>query len=174
MSGSADGIVVREIAPSEHERLGEITVAAYLGIEGVGEDSEYLEELRDVTARAAQVPVLVAVEGSSGQVLGGVAFIPGPGPLAEMEAPDEAGIRMLAVAPEAQSRGIGRALVEACVARARAAGKRRVVLLTMPTMTAAHRLYLSLGFERDTANDWEYEPGRHLWGFALDLAPDAA
>jgi ribosomal protein S18 acetylase RimI-like enzyme len=104
-----------------------------------------------------------------GQVLGGVAYVPGPGPLSEMVGDDEAGIRMLAVAPEAQGRGVGRALAEACIERARAAGRRRIVLLTMPSMTVAQRLYLSLGFARDSANDWEYEPGHVLWGFALEL-----
>lgn len=173
-SGPPLTVVVREIAPAECGRLGEITVAAYLEVEGVAGETEYLGELRDVASRAAQVPVLVAVDAASGEVLGGVAYVPGPGPLAEIEAEDEAGIRMLAVAPEAQGRGVGRALVEACIARARAAGRRRVVLLTMPAMTAAHRLYGSLGFARDEANDWEYEPGHVLWGFALELGREAS
>jgi len=162
-------ILVREIRPEEHERLGELTLAAYLEVPGVAEEDEYLEELRDIGSRAGQVPVLVAVDEATGAVLGGVAYVPGPGPLGEIERADEAGLRMLAVAPEAQGRGVGRALVTACLERARAAGKRRLVLLTMPTMTAAQALYRSLGFERDEGNDWEYEPGHLLWGFALEL-----
>ena len=162
-------IVVREMVPGEAARLGELTVAAYLQVPGVAEEGAYVEELRDVGGRAAHVPVLVAVDDASGEVLGGVAYVPDPGPFAEIERDDEAGIRMLAVAPEAQGRGVGRALVEACVERARAAGKRRLVLLTLPSMTAAQSLYRSLGFERDEANDWEYEPGRVLRGLALEL-----
>jgi ribosomal protein S18 acetylase RimI-like enzyme len=166
--GTAD-IVIRPIEPHEHEALGALTVAAYRDFVEVADDLEYIHELRDVTARARQVPVLVALDRAMGEVLGGVAYIPGPGPFAEMERDDEAGIRMLAVAPEAQGRGVGRALTEACIERARAAGKRRVVLLTAPTMTVAHALYRSLGFERDSSLDWEYSPGRHLMGFALEL-----
>ncbi len=162
-------VVVREIRPSEHARLAELTLAAYREIPGVTADGEYLQELADVAGRAALVPVLVAVDAASGDVLGGVAYVPGPGPFAEMEREDEAGIRMLAVAPEAQGRGVGRVLMEACLERARVAGKRRVVLLTLPTMVAAQRLYGSLGFVRDEANDWEYEPGHVLLGFALEL-----
>lgn len=169
MSVPSPELLVREIGPREHDRLSELTLAAYLEIPGVAGEAEYLEELSDVAGRAAQVPVLVAVDAASGQVLGGVAYIPGPGPLAEIEHDDEAGIRMLAVAPEAQGRGVGRALVEACIERARAADKRRIVLLTLPSMTVAQRLYLSLGFHRDTANDWEYEPGHGLWSYALEL-----
>lgn len=162
-------VAIREIAPSEHARLAELTLAAYLEIPGVADEPEYLAELADVAGRAAQVPVLVAVDPATGQVIGGVAYVPGPGPLSEIEADDEAGIRMLAVAPEAQGRGVGRALVEACLARARAAGKRRLVLLTVPAMIAAQRLYTSIGFAREPAIDWEYEPGHLLLGYALEL-----
>ncbi len=164
-------IEVREIRPGEHEALGRVTVDAYLQVPGIAEHDDYLAELADVAGRAALVPVLVAVDATDDRVLGGVAYVPGPGPLAESEGPDEAGFRMLAVAPEAQGRGVGRALVEACVARARTAGKRRLVLLTLPTMTAAQALYASLGFEREPSIDWEYEPGRWLWGFAMALGP---
>ncbi len=164
-------IEIREIRPGEHEALGRVTVDAYLQVPGIAEHDDYLAELADVAGRAALVPVLVAVDATDGRVLGGVAYVPGPGPLAESEGPDEAGFRMLAVAPEAQGRGVGRALVEACVARARTAGKRRLVLLTLPTMTAAQALYASLGFEREPSIDWEYEPGRWLWGFAMLLGP---
>lgn len=164
-------IVVREVRPEEHEALGRITVDAYLQIPGIAGHDDYLAELADVAGRAALVPVLVAVDDADGRVLGGVAYVPGPGPLAESEGPDEAGFRMLAVAPGAQGRGVGRALAEACVARARAAGRQRLVLLTLPAMTAAQALYASLGFEREPSIDWEYEPGRWLGGFALGLGP---
>jgi ribosomal protein S18 acetylase RimI-like enzyme len=166
-----DDVVVRPVRPDEYDRLAELTLAAYLEVEGVAGDDEYVDELRDVAGRAAQVPVLVAVDVRTGELLGGVAYIPGPGPLAEMEQADEAGFRMLAVSPATQGRGIGRLLVEACLDRARAARKRRVVLLTMPTMYAAHRLYERLGFARDPDHDWEYAPGHLLLAYALDLRP---
>jgi GNAT superfamily N-acetyltransferase len=162
-------LVVREVRPDEFDRLADLTVAAYTRIPGVAEDDEYLAELRDVAARVAVVPVLVAVDEDTGDIVGGVTYVPGPGPFAEQERPDEAGFRALAVDPGVQGAGVGRLLVEACVERARAAGKRRVVLLTMPTMTSAHRLYERLGFRREAANDWEYEPGHLLLGYSLDL-----
>lgn len=162
-------IEIREIRPDEHEALARVTLDAYRRVPGIEDDFDYLEELADVAGRASRVPVLVAVDAAAGRVLGGVAYIPGPGPLAEIEAQDEAGFRMLAVAPDAQGRGVGQALVEACIERARGAGKRRLVLLTLPTMTAARSLYERLGFERDEASDWEFEPGRWLWGYAMDL-----
>jgi GNAT superfamily N-acetyltransferase len=168
-----EAIVVRPVRPEEYQRLADLTLAAYLEIEGVAGEDDYIEELSDVAGRAAKVPVLVAVDETDGTVLGGVAYIPGPGPLAEQERPDEAGFRMLAVSPHAQGRGIGRLLVEACVARARQDRKRRIVLLTLPTMRSAHRLYEHLGFERDPANDWEYAPGHLLLAYALVLSEGA-
>ena len=76
---------------------------------------------------------------------------------------------MLAVAPWAQGRGVGRALVEACIGRARAEGRSAIAILTRPSMRAAHNLYETLGFERDKAADWEFEPGEWLWGYRLGL-----
>ncbi|HEY8544892.1 MAG TPA: GNAT family N-acetyltransferase, partial [Acidimicrobiales bacterium] len=105
-------------------------------------------------------------------VLGGVTYVPGPeSSSAEFTDPDTAGIRMLAVSSDAQGRGVGAALVRACIDRARAAGKRRIALHSTERMTAAHRLYLRLGFVRDEATDWEPVPGLTLLGFRLDLAP---
>ena len=165
-------VVVRPVRPEEHDVLGELTVAAYRALAD-GDDCalnpDYLVNLRDVARRAAEVPVLVAVDGRE-RVLGGVTYVPGPGtPYSESEAPDEAGIRMLAVEPRLQGQGIGRLLVAACLARAKAANRRRLVLLTRPSMVAAQRLYAPLGFQRAPARDWEFLPGEWLLGYEVDL-----
>ncbi len=162
-------IRVRQALPADHHRIAEVTLAAYLEVPGVAADLPYLDELADVPGRAAVVPVLVAEDALSGAVLGAVAYIPGPGPMAETERDGEAGFRMLAVDPAAQGRGVGRLLVDACLARARADGRDRLVLLTLPQMTSAHRLYERLGFSRSPERDWEYEPGHVLWGYAQEL-----
>ena len=52
----------------------------------------------------------------------------------------------MAVAPQARGRGIGRALAEAAIARARALGAPRVELLSNTLLEPAIRLYRSLGF----------------------------
>ena len=162
----ADRFDIREARPDEYQAAGELTVIAYAN-EGET-DVGYAEELRDVASRAGVVPVLVAVD-PDGTMLGTVTYVPGPGPYAESEREDEAGFRMLAVAPWAQGRGVGRALVEACIARARAEGRSAIAILTRPSMRTAHKLYETLGFERDKAADWEFEPGEWLWGYRLGL-----
>jgi ribosomal protein S18 acetylase RimI-like enzyme len=78
-------------------------------------------------------------------------------------------MRMLAVVPDARGQGVGRALVLACIERARAAGKPGIGIYTRPFMTSAHRLYASLGFRRVRELDWEFEPGEWLWALRLRL-----
>lgn len=166
----ADGVppdvTIREVQPEEYEALGEVTVRAYAASPSDA-DAGYQGELRDVARRASLVPVLVAVD-ADGRVLGGVAYIPGPdAPYAEGQRPDEAGFRMLAVDPVAGGRGLGRALADVCIARARESGRRGVAIYSRPPRTFAHRLYRSLGFRRDETRDWEVQPGDWLWSFTL-------
>ncbi|MGW1670751.1 GNAT family N-acetyltransferase [Streptomyces sp. NPDC002324] len=152
-------ITIRDAAPDEYAALGEVTAQAYLGdgLLDFGESDQYLGELRDVAKRAAEAEVLMAV--ADGRVLGGVTFVPAGGPMADIAGAGEAEIRMLAVSPEARGRGVGEALVRACVERARAVeGCVRVVLSTQRSMHAAHRIYERLGFARTPERDWNPLP----------------
>ncbi|MFF7473764.1 GNAT family N-acetyltransferase [Streptomyces sp. NPDC008092] len=152
-------IVIREARPTEYDALGDITAQAYLqdGLLDFGESDSYLTELKNVAKRAAAATVLVAVDGDT--LLGGVTFASGPGPMADLAAPSEAEIRMLAVARAARGRGAGEALVQACVDRARAStGCTAVVLSTQRTMRTAHRIYERLGFVRTPERDWNPLP----------------
>jgi ribosomal protein S18 acetylase RimI-like enzyme len=162
-------ITVRPALPAEHAALGGLTVAAYRSVPGDSSTSpSYEATLRDVAARARHAVVLAAVD-ADGTLLGGVTYVPGPGPLAEFEDEGDAGIRMLAVAPAAHRRGVGRRLVESCLARAREEGRSRIVLHTAPSMTAAQALYGSLGFVRAAELDG-LVPGAGLMAYTLDLA----
>jgi GNAT superfamily N-acetyltransferase len=69
---------------------------------------------------------------------------------------------MLVVDPAARGQGVGAALVEWCIARARTSGVRSLRLSTQTGMTAAGRLYLRLGFVRTPERDWSPEPGVEL------------
>jgi GNAT superfamily N-acetyltransferase len=163
---------IRLVRTDEHERLGEVTVAAYAAINPAEFDDDLLDyqiELRDVAGRAAGADVLVAVDGE-GTVLGGVTYVGDPSsPSAEFDEPDAAGIRMLAVVPEAQGQGVGEALARACIDRALSRGRAQIVLHSTHWMTAAHRLYQRLGFRPDPAYDREIAPGFTLLGFRLRL-----
>jgi GNAT superfamily N-acetyltransferase len=68
-------------------------------------------------------------------------------------------LRMLIVEPKARGLGVGRTLVEECVRFARQAGYREVVLWTHSILTAARRIYASVGFEiTDTERHDEFGP----------------
>jgi ribosomal protein S18 acetylase RimI-like enzyme len=98
-----------------------------------------------------------------------VTFVEGGEPLSQLDDPEAATIRMLGVASTARGRGVGEALVRACVERARASGYRRVALHTRSSMTGAQRLYERVGFHRDRDRDFSPSPGVQLLGYVLDL-----
>jgi len=161
-------VLVRELqSQAEAKALAELTVSAYAALPGDHLGDGYEEELRDVAGRAAKATVLVAVDGD--RILGGVTYVPGPGPLAEHAEPDDAQFRMLAVSAEARGRGVGEQLVRACIARARAYGRGRLALYTSQHMTVAHRLYERLGFRRVPEDDWQVNDHLTLLRYVLDL-----
>ncbi len=162
-------VVPGALPPAVVERLGRIVVEAYEAVGALEGDDEYVPELRDVARRAREATVFAALDESDGTPLGCVTYVPGPGnPWAEHLRDGEASIRMLAVDPAAQGRGVGTGLVEACLARARADGRRTVFLHSLPVMTGAQRIYDRLGFRRVPERDWVF-PDFLLMGFVLDL-----
>jgi ribosomal protein S18 acetylase RimI-like enzyme len=170
VSPTPNTFAIRSVRPEEYETLAELTVAAYHGVgyEMPHQDA-YDVQLRDVVTRARTSCVLIAAT-VAGEVLGGVTYVCGPeDPYSEGLREGEAGIRMLAVDPAAQGRGVGRALTRACLDRARSTGRRRVVLHTGTWMPAAMHLYESMGFHRVPEIDFTPVPGVDLIAYAFDL-----
>jgi ribosomal protein S18 acetylase RimI-like enzyme len=158
---------LRRIRPEEHDDVGAITVAAYEPFtRGPGDPA--LARLADTAARDRDAEVWVAVDDAEA-LLGSVTHCPPGSPWREVAIDGEGEFRMLSVAPAAQGRGVGEALVGRCLDRARAEGQRAVVLSSLPQMAAAHRLYGRLGFTRAPERDWEPVPGVRLIGFRRDL-----
>jgi ribosomal protein S18 acetylase RimI-like enzyme len=177
-------VEVRLVRPEEYEAAGRIVVTAYEALPGAHLTGDYAAELSDVARRAREAEVLVAVtpetigaEQGDAPVLserglvGCVTLVPdASSPWAEYLAEGEAGIRMLAVLPRAQGRGVGRVLVDACIRRARASSRHALMLHTTPWMTTAQHLYASSGFVRFPERDWTPVPEVPLLAYRLDLA----
>jgi len=64
-----------------------------------------------------------------------------------MKADEGCEMKRVYVTPAARGLGLGLAMVEALFDAARAAGHRRMVLDTLPSMLEAHRLYAKRGFK---------------------------
>ncbi len=165
-------MIVRLVREDEYDAVGDLTVAAYRAIPGapsVAVDG-YEHELRDVRGRVdAGAEVMVAVT-ANGALAGGVTYVGDPSnKYAEFGDADAAGFRMLAVAPDQQNSGAGSALAKWCVERAKATGRKRIIIHSTQWMTTAHRIYGRLGFERAEHLDWSPVPGFLLMAFVYEV-----
>lgn len=162
---------LRRAQARDHAAIGEVTVAAYSGL-SEADEAGYGAKLRDAEARDREAELWVAtVSETDDTVLGTVTVCHDGSPWREIARGDEGEFRMLAVAPEAQGRGVGAALVELCINRFREVGAPGIVLSTLPAMHAAHRLYERHGFVRTPERDWSPVPRVDLVAYYLDLAP---
>ena len=167
-------LVVREARETELDRIGALTAEVYDGEALAG--PEYLEVLRDARDRweSPATTLLVAYDDGAEEVedLLGTVVYAGPGsPWQDLGQGDEVEFRMLATAVPARDRGVGEALVRACIDRAKRAGAPSLVLSTGPEMVAAHRLYARLGFVRVPERDWSPRPESDflLHAYTLEL-----
>ncbi|PKQ25398.1 MAG: GNAT family N-acetyltransferase [Actinobacteria bacterium HGW-Actinobacteria-4] len=151
--------LIRVVQPTEDGRLaevGELTALAYLADGLVDAAHPYVPMLRNAKARAEHADLLMMADGESGDgpVVGTLTVVPPGSPFVELATDGEFELRMLAVSPIERGRGIGGKLTRAGMEMAAQRGAKRIVLSTMDTMHAAHRLYERLGFERREDLDW--------------------
>lgn len=146
---------MRLIETTPDEPATALLLDAYFAERAAGFDGEY-RVVRPPAAAFSSPGVLLRAELDGEPAgCGGLRVLP----------PDAAGARLevkhLYAAPSARGRGVGRALLTALVAHARAAGASTVVLDTNRSLEAAGGLYRSAGFEpvaayndNPNATDW--------------------
>ncbi|MEO8067666.1 MAG: GNAT family N-acetyltransferase [Flavobacteriales bacterium] len=105
-----------------------------------------------------QGALLIAVN-EDRTVIGVVLFLKGDSLLRQVAGNGEREFRMLGVDASARGRGVGQALIQACIDRATEENAESLVLWTQPTMLAAHRLYARLAFHRAMERDVPDERG---------------
>ena len=158
---------LRRALPDELGDVGDLTVEAYAPFT-LGPADPYVARLRDARSRDREAELWVAAEGD--RLLGTVTYCPPGSPWRELAGDDEGEFRMLAVAPDAQGRGVGAALVALCDERASLHGASAMVLSSLRDMREAHRVYERLGYTRRPELDWEPVPGVHLIAYRKELA----
>jgi GNAT superfamily N-acetyltransferase len=86
--------------------------------------------------------------------------------------PETAQLRILLVDPSARGQHLGRRLVSECIAFARRAGYRRMMLWTNHPLVAARQIYLAAGFEL-VSQEQHHSFGVDLTGqvYQLELQP---
>ncbi|MER8024867.1 GNAT family N-acetyltransferase [Glutamicibacter protophormiae] len=156
-----DGLVIEPALPSDYDRVGDITVDAYLAA-GHFDDPrhEYMQFVRKVADRAAKAEVYVARR--DGSTIASMTLVPFGNEYADIAREGELEIRMLSVDPAVQRSGAGKAMVHAAIDRARQLDGVEVVSLTTGgTWAAARALYESMGFVRCEPRDW-YVPNTEI------------
>ena len=145
--------IIRDALPAEFVTAGELTAKAYAPILAFGEDDPYLDQLRDAQARASKAQLLVFVS-SSRQILGTITVARPGSPYAEIAAPHELEVRMLAVSPGSHGQGIGRQLMAHVHDIAVTEGFASVALSVIGTNVDALQFYQRLGYRPDSSRDW--------------------
>ena len=167
--------VVREARREEHAALGQLMVAAYAALEGFPtpeQQPRYYEMLTHIGRMAERPHTQLLVAVAEGELLGGVVYFSdraqyGSGGSAT-QAQEASGFRLLAVSPAARGLGVGRALAQRCVALARAARQREVIIHSTRAMQVAWGMYERMGFERSPDLDFLQE-ALQVYGFRLGL-----
>lgn len=148
--------MIRDAREVELDHLARMMADAYREYEPVMPAEAWRFYEADITAvheRTGDSRLIVWDDG--GDLLGAVTYYP-PGRLGIVPA-RWAYLRLLAVSPTARGRGIGRALVEEVIDRARSDGAEAVAIHTTAWMSTARDLYRARGFTRDPRYD--VEPG---------------
>ncbi|MDP7066815.1 MAG: GNAT family N-acetyltransferase [Acidimicrobiales bacterium] len=167
-------LVIREARTSEYEAVADLTMDAYRPLFADVDLPEdlgwYGAELRDVAGRAVRSEIIVAL--MDDQIVGSLAYHHDYAEEVKSGNPrDCAGFRVLATDPHCQGRGVGEALTQWCIDRARADGRAALVLNTTDYMKAAQRLYRRLGFEPYPEIGYEIGGSQpvEVLGFRLEL-----
>lgn len=167
----ADALVIRDARPDEAEPIRALTLRAYEQYAAIMAPAAWagLSGAIRTGLQAEAGERIVAERG--GRLLGSVMLFPPaahayPGERGPASWPE---LRLLAVAPEARGQGIGEALVEECIRRARRMGAAELGLHTSVSMAAAMRMYRRIGFVRAPDHDFQPEGAERVEGYRLPL-----
>jgi ribosomal protein S18 acetylase RimI-like enzyme len=171
------GVTIRDARSDELDAVGALTAEAYeeyMPDESATEErrrsfAEYREDMRDVRARVERGALVIVAE-REGPLVGSVTYYaPGVDKSEEGWPPEIAAMRLLGVIPSARGLGIGRALTDETLGRARSASAPAFGLHTTDLMAIARGMYERMGFVRVPENDFWPAPDLLVSAYRLDL-----
>lgn len=168
---------VRNAKPEEHSQIGRLMIDVYSNLDGFPKPADqphYYSMLANVgdLIRKPGTEILVAFS-EKHPIAGAVVYFDdiqyyGSGGIATKE-PDASGFRLLAVAPAARGLGVGKLLTLECIRKAKATGRKQVIIHTTAAMQNAWAMYLKLGFRR--SEDLDFMQGElPVFGFRFFLS----
>jgi GNAT superfamily N-acetyltransferase len=172
-----DGLRIRDARSDDRDAIEAVTLAAYEQYAALmpAHWEGYRQNILATLAAAQPDAQIVAEE--EGRIVGTVLLYPAGTVMAgfggESITLAEPEVRLLAVAPEARGLGVGVALMNECIRRARQSGAAALTLHTTDIMQAAMRLYARLGFRRAPELDLPV-PGETIKGYRLGLEAAAS
>jgi GNAT superfamily N-acetyltransferase len=154
-------IRLRDARDGEQPAIIELTLAAYQEYEAfLGENYHFYAESIETTLTDPKPAAQIVAE-QDGRLVGAALLYP-PGTAFEVAegqpTPIWPEVRLVAVPPAARGRGIGKALLEECLRRARADGCPGLALHTTDMMQVALQMYERMGFFRTPEFDFYPAP----------------
>lgn len=138
--------VIRDFRATDAEAINCLAPAAFEEFSSKYSDWPALASILGRMSDLAQSDEMVVAE-FGGRIAGAVAYIPPYQPKAPYFEKAWPIIRSLVVDPRCRRAGVGRALTEECVSRARRDRAYAIALHTSPILTVDLQMYLSMGFE---------------------------
>lgn len=137
---------ISNFTPHDSKELANLAVAAFEQYKDIYDDRDvFISRIAAMPSLAKNSEIITAK--IDDELVGAVAYVPPHKPRAEFFEPDWAVIRMLVVAPKARGQGIGKALTQECIERAKRDGAKTIALHTSEVMQTALAMYLKMGFE---------------------------
>ncbi len=158
--------MIRAAAKADAEAVAALWTEAYFSEGEGGRDKPYSQADFDETATAAAHFLVAELDGA---VVGVVALLAPGEPSRAVASDDEAELARLVVSSAARRQGFGRALTDRCTELARSEDWQAISLWSRPYQRAGHRLYESLGYQRQPDRDSVDETGFERLVFCLEL-----
>jgi len=165
-------IHIRNAGARDRDAIRDVTLAAYEEYAAVVPEPFWIAYRRRLLETLDDDgPAERIVAERQGAIVGSVLLFPSDANAYGRSAPggECPEVRLLAVRPDARGQGVGLALMEECMHRARRVGAQALGLHTMDFMVTAVRMYTRMGFVRMPPLDFSPAPGVLVKGYRLDL-----